>query len=211
MADAVYAEVNVSGFVKALEDYAAYSSRETVDVINAACLDVAIKAAQATPKATAAGIGTELDRLVWVSARDTLKSGRQRVRPRLLPLRIAIVLARDKKKGGTMSLSQLRQAAVKMAAARKKSAGYIAYAGWANAVLAFGGRGFGSKGSVNPKSRAAAGGGTLATAQRLEAVLTNTAVGAVAVALGPLQSVLNAKAGALRRRLAEKLNKLREV
>jgi len=204
--------IDASAFERALEDYAAYSSRTIEEVLNAACLDVAIKAAQATPKASASKIASDLRQKVWVTSRDKDKRGRERSRARLIPLAVAIVASRDRKKGGTMNRQQIRDAARKLASARRRSAGYIAYAGWQKAVLAFGGRGFGSKGGeLNPKGKAARGYGVRASVNRLEAELANLAVGAEAVGLGPLQAVLNAKAADLRARLQKKLNARRSL
>ena len=207
----VKAEIDLREFEKALDKAIQYSSRSTQDVINAACLDIIIKSAEAIPKADKKKMEKELYGPIEVVTIG--KSGKTFKNPRLVrhPSRLIynIINARRRKKGlPAISGDDMRKEAQKLISARMRSVGYIAYAGFQKAVLAFGGRGFGSRaGILNEKSKAARGYGFKAAGTILWAEFTNRAEHAFEIGGQVVQRVVDWKAQDIKQHLESKLKR----
>jgi len=101
----------------------------------------------------------------------------------------------------------MSQAAQKEIKRRINAVGYIAYAGWNKALMAFGGRGFGTgkTGKIKENSYAARGYGRPAWPQTLLAEFANRATNAFEVGGAVTQSVVNEKEADIYRHLESKL------
>jgi hypothetical protein len=143
----VSAEIDTNGLVKALGVAAAYSSRTTVEVINGACRDIIFKASAQTKKADPKRIEADLTRSVYTITQS--KTGRTLKKAKTGYQAALIVYKIVNKKRASRGLpgiagQTMGQEATKFIKRRMNASGYIAYAGWNNALIAFGGRGFGT-------------------------------------------------------------------
>ncbi len=181
--------VDTKQFEQALEEYVKQSKRDSIEVINKACVDIIIKSAQLTPVATQKKIKSELFKLYPNTRTKGGKTYSQQSE-------LVYLLAAKKTKG--LNNSAMSAAANKIINVRLASAGYIAYAGWNNALQALGGRGFGSKMARKPPgvthSNADSGFGIKATISLAAAMLVNCATGAAKIGAEPFQRVMNSKA-----------------
>lgn len=164
----VSAEIDTRGLVQALGIAAAYSSRTTVEVINGACRDIIFKAAAATKKADPKRIEADLTRSVYSITQS--KTGRILKKPKTGYQAALIVYKIVNKKRASRGLpgvagQLMGQEAAKFIKRRMNASGYIAYAGWNNALIAFGGRGFGS-GKIKKKASPAEYGPAYSNAER---------------------------------------------
>ena len=208
----VSAEIDVSGLVKALQAAIKVSSRSAAEVINSAARDIIFTSAQETKKADKHRIETELTRAVYTVT--TGKGGRQLKKARRMyqasELVYRIVNAKRRKAGEHgLAGPAMGQAAQKEIKRRMNASGYIAYAGWNKALVAFGGRGFGTgkTGKINERSYAARGYGRPAWPQTLLAQFANTATHALEVGGAVTDSVVQRKEASIYRHLDEKLAK----
>lgn len=197
--------IDLREFETAVQKAIIYSSRDSATVMNAACLDVIIRAAELIPVADKAKIQKQLTTPITVVSK---KTGTQRVYSHPSQLVYNIINARIRKKGGkALSGQKMKQAATALKNSRLKSSGYIAYAGFQKANLAFGGRGFGSKGKLNEKSKAAQGYGVAADSRSLWAEFTNRATAAYEIGGKWVQMIVDWKSIDIKVHLEEKLGR----
>jgi hypothetical protein len=206
----VSAEVDVSGLIKALELAAQYSSRTASEVINGAARDIIFQSAAQTKKADKNRITRDLTRAVFTVT--TSKTGRLLKKPKAVyqaaELVYKIVNAKRKLKGEKgIAGQQMARESQKLIKRRLASVGYIAYAGWNKALIAFGGRGFGSSktGKINEQSKAARGYGRPARPEILLAEFVNRATKAWEIGGAVTQRAINEKERAIMARVEEKL------
>lgn len=215
----VSAEIDTSGLVKALGVAAAYSSRTTVEVINGACRDIIFKASAQTKKADPKRIEADLTRSIYVITQS--KTGRALKKPKTGYQAALIVYKIVNKKRADRGLpgvagQVMGQEAAKFIKRRMNASGYIAYAGWNNALIAFGGRGFGS-GKIKKKATPNEYGPAYSNAERgfghparigdMVAEMANRATKAFEIS-GPLmQRIVYEKQADIVRHLEEKLGK----
>jgi hypothetical protein len=194
----VSAEVDVSGLIKALELAAQHSSRSAAEVINGAARDIIFQSAAQTKKADKNRITQDLTRAVFTVT--TSKTGRLLKKPKAVyqaaELVYKIVNAKRRLKGEKgIAGQEMSQESQKLIKRRLASVGYIAYAGWNKALIAFGGRGFGSSktGKINDQSKAARGYGKPARPEILMAEFVNRATKAWEIGGAVTQRVVNEK------------------
>lgn len=200
-------KIDLREFDKALTKAIATSSRSASEVINAACLDIIIRSAGAIKKADEGKIRKQLQDTVSVVSKKTGKETSRRHPSRLV---YNIINARLAKKGSVgLSGQKMAAAAKKLISARVSSIGYIAYAGFQKANLAFGGRGFGRNQNkqLNEKSKAARGYGIAAEPRALYAQFVNAATAAFEVGGAAVQAIVDWKAQDIKRHLEEKFKK----
>src|SRR5208282_2088411 len=136
------AELDLTEFTKAMELAATYSSRTTAEVMNAACLDVIIRASREIPKADRIKMEKQLVGQIEVTTLS--KSGKLLKHAKITrhPSRLVynIINARRRKaKLPPLTGEAMAKEAKKFLNARIRSIGYIAYAGFQKANRAFGG------------------------------------------------------------------------
>lgn len=158
--------IDTREFTAAMREYGRATKKDEAEILNRAGRNVAFRAAQFTPQANPAKIKGDL-------ARDNLA--------------VKILAKRGAFRG--VPNSKRAELVRKLEAARIRSIRYVRQ-GWANAILAFGGRP-GRLGNVNSRSEAAKGYGLKASAQRLVAELANNSRGADKVGLEPLQKAID--------------------
>jgi len=151
---------------RSLQLYAAATRKDEADILNRAGKNIAFRAAQFTPRASASAILAELSK----NANE---------------LAIKILSKRGRFKG--VPIKERQEIVKKFISARRKSAGYIR-AGWGPAIVAFGGNPTRLK--LRPNSKFIIGFGKRATHRHLMAVLANNARGAEKVARGPLRKAI---------------------
>ena len=200
----------MSGLNKALEAAIALSSRSASEVINSVARDIIITSAQQTKKADKHKIESEVTRQIYTVTKG--KSGRLLKKPKTVyqgsELIYRLVNAKRRQKGehgiAGQEMSQVAQKEIKR---RLNSVGYIAYAGWNKALIAFGGRGFGAAktGKTNENSFAARGYGHRASMQHLEAEFVNRAKHAFEIGGAVTQRVAQQKEADIYRHLEQKL------
>jgi hypothetical protein len=200
-------QINLAEFERALDKAIFYSSRDVSEVINAACLDIIINSAKAMPTADKEKMQHQLQDTISAVSKKTGKQYSRRHPSRLI---YNIVNARLAKKGGAgLAGQEMKVAASKIIKARLASIGYVAYAGFQNANLAFGGKGFGNKQkkAMNPSSQAAKGYGTPANRRSLWAEFTNTAKMAYEIGGGIVQMIVDFKTIDMEEHLEAKLGR----
>jgi hypothetical protein len=204
------AEIDLRGLNKALEAAIAVSSRSASEVINSAARDIIFKSAQRTKKADKHKIEAELTRAIYTVTKG--KSGRVLKKPKRLyqgsELVYRIVNAKRKKAGQHgIAGQEMSQAAQKEIKRRINAVGYIAYAGWNKALMAFGGRGFGTgkTGKIKENSYAARGYGRPAWPQTLLAEFANRATHAYEIGGMVTQNIVREKEADIYRYLEAKL------
>lgn len=186
------------------------SSRSAAEVINSAARDIIFKSAQQTKKADKQKIETELTRAIYTVTKS--KSGRILKKPKRMyqasELVYRIVNAKRRKAGQHgIAGQEMSQAAQKEVKKRLAAVGYIAYAGWNKALIAFGGRGFGTgkTGKIKENSHAARGFGRPAWPQALLAEFSNKATNAYEVGGAVTQRIVYEKEADIYRHLESKL------
>jgi hypothetical protein len=185
--------IDTTGFEKALRDALLNTKRDLPSVLNGHAIAVITKAAALTPKADKGSIPYKLYSVV------TNKKGQA------TPLLYLLINARRKGKG--LNNDQMRAAAKKLIGKRVSSIGFNAYAGWQNALVAMGGKGFGSRKKKGfEASSAAKGKGRKATVESLMASFSNTATWIEHIGIGPLQEALNAEEANMLKHLNDKLS-----
>jgi hypothetical protein len=206
----VSAEIDLRGLNKALEAAIAVSSRSASEVINSAARDIIFTSAQRTKKADKQKIQAELTRRIYTVT--TSKTGRLLKKPKTVyqasELVYRLVNAKRKQKGEHgIAGQEMGQAAQKEIKRRLNAVGYIAYAGWNKALIAFGGRGFGTgkTGKIQSNSYAARGYGRPAWPQTLAAEFANRAKNAFEVGGAVTQAVVREKEADIYRHLESKL------
>jgi hypothetical protein len=206
----VSAEIDLRGLNKALEAAIAVSSRSASEVINSAARDIIFTSAQRTKKADKQKIESELTRRIYFVTKG--KSGRVLKKPKKLyqasELVYRLVNAKRRAKGQRgIAGQEMSQAAQTLIKRRMAAVGYIAYAGWNKALIAFGGRGFGTgkTGKIQENSYAARGYGRPAWPQTLNAEFANRATNAFEIGGAVTQSVVSEKEAAIYRHLESKL------
>jgi hypothetical protein len=206
----IKAEIDLSGLERALKAAIAVSSRSAAEVINSTARDIIFESARATRKADKHRIQTELTRAIYTVT--TSKSGRILKKPKTLyqasELVYRIVNAKRRKAGQHgVAGQQMSQAAQKEIKRRLNAVGYIAYAGWNKALMAFGGRGFGTAktGKIKENSHAARGFGRPAWPQTLLAEFANRATNAFEVGGAVTNAVVSEKEADIYRHLENKL------
>ena len=204
------AEIDLTGLNKALEAAIALSSRSASEVINSAARDIIITSAQQTRKADKHKIESELTRRIYTITQT--KTGRLLKKPRAVyqgsELVYRLVNAKRRQKGEHgIAGQEMSQAAQKEIKRRLASVGYIAYAGWNKALIAFGGRGFGTAkaGKTNENSYAARGYGRKASIEHLQAEFVNRATHAFEIGGAVTQRVVREKEADIYRYLESKL------
>jgi hypothetical protein len=188
--------VDTTNFEKALREALLHTSRELPAVLNGHAIAVITKAAALTPKADKGSIPYKL------YADVSNKRGRA------TPLIYMIINARARKAGQKALNNQAMSVASRKLIARKVAAiGFTAYAGWQNALVAMGGRGFGARGKQRgfDASSAAHGRGRPATVASLIASFSNTAAWIEHTGVGPLQQALDLEEANMLRHMEEKL------
>jgi len=205
------AEIDLSGLLKALDAAIKVSSRSASEVINSAARDIIFKSAEQTKKADKHKIETELTRSIYTVTQS--KTGRLLKKPRRMyqasELVYRIVNAKRRKTGQRgIAGQEMSQAAQKEIKRRMNAVGYIAYAGWNKALIAFGGRGFGTgkTGKIKENSHAARGFGRPAWPQSLVAEFSNKALNAYEIGGAVTQRVIYEKEADIYRHLEEKLS-----
>jgi hypothetical protein len=200
----------LSGLQKALEAAIAVSSRSASEVINSAARDIIFTSAQQTKKADKHRIESELTRRIYTITKS--KTGRILKKAKTVyqgsELVYLLINAKRRQKGEHgIAGQEMSQAAQKEIRRRLNSVGYIAYAGWNKALIAFGGRGFGAAktGKVNANSYAARGYGRKASMQHLQAEFANRATHAFEIGGAVTQRVVNQKEAGIYRHLEQKL------
>jgi hypothetical protein len=207
----ISAEIDLSGLQKALQAAIAVSSRSASEVINSAARDIIFTSAQRTKKADKHKIEQELSRNIYTLTKSktgrVLKKAKRVYQASELVYRLVNAKRRQKGEHGIAG-KEMSQAAQTFIKRRMASVGYIAYAGWNKALIAFGGRGFGTAktGKVNANSYAARGYGRKASMQRLEAEFANRATHAFEIGGAVTQSVVQQKEADIYRHLESKLN-----
>lgn len=206
----VSVDIDVSGLVKALELAAQYSSRTASEVINSAARDIIFQSAAKIRKADKNKITQDLSRQIYTVT--TSKTGRILKKAKTLyqgsELVYRIVNAKRKARGEAgIAGQQMSQEAQKLIKRRLASVGYIAYAGWNKALIAFGGRGFGTgkTGKINENSKAARGYGRPAIPEVLLAEFVNRATKAYEIGGLVTQGIVDQKQADIIRHVEEKL------
>jgi hypothetical protein len=205
----VAAVIDLSGFNKALKAAIEVSSRDASEVINSAARDIIFLSAQQTRKANKQKIESELTRRIYTVTKS--KTGRVLKKPKTLyqasELVYKIVNAKRRKHGQHgIAGREMSQEAQKEIKRRINAIGYIAYAGWNKALIAFGGRGFGSKvGKIKENSYAARGYGKRAWPQTLQAEFVNRATRAFEIGGAVTQRIVYQKEADIIRHLESKL------
>jgi hypothetical protein len=206
----VSAEIDVSGLVKALGLAAAHSSRTTVEVINGACRDIIFKSAAQTKKADKGQIERELTRAVYTVTKSA--TGRLLKKPKRAYQAAELVYklvnqkrAKDGQRG--IAGKEMGQEAQKFIKKRMNASGYIAYAGWNKALIAFGGRGFGTgkTGKIQENSKAARGFGRPARVEYMIAEFVNRATKAFEIGGAVTQRIVYEKQADIVRHVEQKL------
>jgi len=208
----VSAEVDISGLVKALHLAVQYSSRSASEVINSAARDIIFQSAAQTKKADKNRITQDLTRQIYTVT--TSKTGRLLKKPKQIyqgsELVYKIVNTKRKARGDVgiagAKMGRESQALIKR---RIAAIGYIAYAGWNKALIAFGGRGFGSSktGKIKDNSFAARGYGRPALPEVLIAEFVNRATKAFEIGGAVTQRIVNEKEAGIARHLEQKLGR----
>lgn len=161
--------------------------RDLTDVLNRAGRNVAIKAIQKTPRASASKIA---------AVTDAQLAGR--------------IHKRARRKGVKIKRADMAKYIKRERARMKSSVGYTAGPGWNNAARAFGGRGVKMQKGFQ-KSQARKGRGRKARVMSLVAELANTTPAAKKVGAGALQDAINHAAADLvsygQKKLAKTLHK----
>ena len=206
----VSAEIDLRGLYKALKAAIEFSSRDASEVINSAARDIIFRSAQQTKKADKHKIEADLTRSIYTVT--TGKSGRILKKPKRMyqasELVYRIVNAKRRKRGERgIAGKDMAQEAQKEIKRRINAVGYIAYAGWNKALIAFGGRGFGTgkTGKIKENSFAARGYGKRAWPQNLAAEFANRATHAFEVGGAVTQRILYEKETEIYRHLEAKL------
>ena len=206
----VQAIIDLSGLNKALEAAIAVSSRDASEVINSAARDIIFLSAQQTKKANKQKIESELTRQIYTVTKS--KTGRVLKKPKTLyqasELVYKIVNAKRRKHGQHgIAGREMSQEAQKEIKRRINAIGYIAYAGWNKALIAFGGRGFGTgkTGKIKENSYAARGYGKPAWPQTLQAKFANRATRAFETGGAVTQRIVYQKEADIIRHLDAKL------
>jgi hypothetical protein len=207
-------KVDTRKFNAALRLALEHTSRELPDVINKAAVDVIIKAASMTKKADPSEIERSLTNGVITITGRKRKDGAASIKnvfdPK--PMVYLIINAKRRAKGlpglNNRDMSKAAQAFIRR---RKAAVGFVAFAGWQKALIAMGGRGFGSSkskmtGLENTSARR--GGGSKAAVGKLAAKFFNTATACEQYGAVPLQMALDAKSDDMRRHVEEKLSKI---
>lgn len=159
-------KLDLTQFQGALREYGKATNRDAADILNRAGRNVAARAIQFTPKATAAKIKAELlsnNRAIYATIRRLRRAG--------VPQR-------------GMSRTKFAQEINRTIAQRTRSAAFVS-SGWFPALAAFGGRARRAGGS------AAQGSGKRATPGTPLAVLINAATGAEKVGAAALQQAVD--------------------
>lgn len=159
-------KLNAKPFQGALREYGRATNKDAADILNRAGRNVALRAVQLTPKATAAKIRAELaanNRAIYATIRRLKRAG--------VPQR-------------GMSRTRFAEEINKTIAARRRSAAFVS-SGWFPALADLGGRSRAATGS------AAKGSGKRATERHLLAVLINAATGANKVGREALQQAVD--------------------
>ena len=206
----VEAVIDLSGLNKALAAAIAVSSRDASQVINSAARDIIFKSAEQTKKANKHRIESELTRAIFTVTKS--KTGRLLKKPKTVyqasELVYRIVNARRRTKGERgIAGQQMSQEAQKEIKRRINAIGYIAYAGWNKALIAFGARGFGTgkTGKIKDNSFAARGYGRRAAPQDLNAEFVNRAMHAFEIGGAVTQRIVYEKEADIIRHLESKL------
>lgn len=212
-------KVDTRDFEKALKNVLAHTSRDFPKVINGACIEIITTAAKLTKKADKEAIDKKLTTgTVTISSKSiagsilsatkALKKPKTFAKP--APMVYKIINARLSAKGKPgLNNADMSKAAQSLIRRRKAAVGFVAFAGWQKALLAFGGRGFGSKGQQAgfDKSTASRGYGIKAReGARMVAKFVNTAAACERYGAGPLQQAVNSKTRAFIERLEQKLS-----
>lgn len=186
-------KVDTSGFERALKDVLSRIKTDVPTAMNGHAIAVITKAAQLTPKADKGSIPYKL-------YSEVTNRGRS------VPVIYLLINARAGK-GKGLNNDAMRTAAKKLIGRRVASIGFNAYAGWQNALVAMGGRGFGSKGKKAgfEASSAADGKGRKATVASLVASFSNTAAWIEHIGQKPLQEALNAEEANMQKYLDRKI------
>lgn len=207
----VFAEIDLRGLNKALEAAIVVSSRDSSQVINSAARDIIFQSAQQTKKANKHRIETELTRQIYTVTKT--KRGRVLKKPKTVyqgsELVYRIVNAKRRKRGEHgIAGQEMAQEAQKEIKSRINAIGYIAYAGWNKALIAFGGRGFGraKTGKTNENSYAARGYGRRAVPIHLAAEFVNRATRAFEIGGAVTQRIVYQKEADIIRHLEAKLS-----
>ena len=195
-------EVDTRDFEQALRKTLQQTSRDIPDVINSAAIDIITAAAKYTKKADKSLISDSLLRPV------TPIKGARPGRPASI---IYLMLNAKQRKSGQAGLNNSDMSNAAKALIKKRSAaiGFIAYAGWQKALLAFGGRGFGSKAQKTgfETSSASRGRGIKARIGSLFALMSNTAEACDKYGKIPLEMAFWDKTRRMMEHLEEKLKK----
>ncbi len=197
--------LDTSKFDKALRALIAHNKRDASEELNKRARNVIIRAAKATPKAERGKIEASLTKLTITTT--TGASGKTLKKPKKRYIPSEIVYKIVAKKQGLPGLSHVGMSAMakKFIGARLSGIGFVAFAGWNNALKAFGGSGFGAINKNFGNSSAARGSGTQATPETLTATMVNTAAWSDHIARGPLQSALDAEAKEMAAHLESKM------
>jgi hypothetical protein len=197
--------VDTTQFNAALREVLLHTSRDVPTVINSAAVDIIIHAAKGTKKAEASDIEKALTTGTVVgTATKSGKKGKTYYKP--VELVYLIINARQKKRGlPALNNAQMIKAAQKLIKQRKGAIGFTAYAGWNNALRAFGGHGFGHEQARFAKSSAAQGYGEKASTGRMIARMVNTAAAIEKYGAEPLRKAFEVKAHEFILHLEEKL------
>lgn len=200
----VTVDIDTRQFEAAILECIEHTSRTIPDVINKACVDIIINAANETPKASKKAIVSDL---IKEYPSTYIKGSVAVTRPAQL-IYLIINAARRKAGQKALSNSEMSAATDKFIKRRIQSIGYIAYAGWNPANKALGGKGFGRR-SSKPEgitsSNADSGFGIQATVSLAFATMVNCATGAAKVGAEAFQRVMDSKALDMVNRLTEKL------
>lgn len=161
-------KLDLREFQAALREYGKATKKDCADILNRAGRNVALRAINLTPKATAAKIKADL-----AANNNAIRATIRRLKAKGIP-----------QKG--MSRARFALEIKKTIGLRTRSARYVSV-GWFKAYEAFGG----PSRKVSSKGFAAAGTGKKATANHLVAELTNAATGADKVGAEALQAAVD--------------------
>jgi hypothetical protein len=206
-------KVKTAEFEAALKKILTYTSRDFPTVINDTARDIIIKAAADTHKADPSKIERQLT--TGVIIRTHSKKGRLLKNPKTVAYKPAklvyLIIAAKRTAQGKPGLSQgeMSREAQKFIKRRKSGVGFTAFAGWQKALMAVGGRGFGSKAMQSgfEQSSAREGYGEKATPEHMIAKIVNTASAIEIYGAIPLQTAINNKTQSMLKHLDEKLAK----
>lgn len=154
------------------------------------------KYAETSSKGAEEAINKKAKQVCFMAIRETPKADKGAIQTQLEAN--GLVFRILKKRG--LNKAEIAKKAKALIRARKASVAYIR-AGWYKAAQAFGGRG----GKVKPGGLAEQGSGTKATARKLEATMTNRAVGAPAVGGDALDKAMDHVRKDMMEYLAKKL------